>query len=165
MDGIWKLAGEVSLGKKGEIWAVALDSEGDHLVGTTNDGKNHVWELTKGDVVEAKEFAEYETRGGFGLAVDVVSLSILFFCSSTIDWIWCIPRIQADVSRVETSHDQYFTSSPATMCSRLRDEQLSTLISRNAKGHLGITVSHHHNILPPHQHLLSRSHTLTQSCI
>ena len=78
MDGIWIEVGELSLtddkGKKGEIWAVALDSEGDHAVATTQDGRNHVWNLVKSEEkVVAKHFAEYETRGGFGLAVDVVS--------------------------------------------------------------------------------------------
>lgn len=51
------------------------------MVGTTYDGRNNVWELTREitnektgeEKVVANKFAEYETRGGFGLAVDVVS--------------------------------------------------------------------------------------------
>ncbi|KAK5937715.1 Ski complex subunit Rec14 [Knufia obscura] len=79
-DGIWKPTGEIPAAKKaGELWAVALDSEGRFLVGTTYDGRNNVWELTREitnektgeEKVVANKFAEYETRGGFGLAVDV----------------------------------------------------------------------------------------------
>ena len=52
------------------------------LVGTTYDGRNNVWELvgegmdekSGEEKVSTKKFAEYETRGGFGLAVDVVSV-------------------------------------------------------------------------------------------
>jgi len=83
-DGIWKPTGDIPAAKKaGELWAVTLDSEGQFLVGTTYDGRNNVWELvsetanekTGEEKVVAKKFAEYETRGGFGLAVDVVSTS------------------------------------------------------------------------------------------
>jgi len=81
-DGIWKSNGDISAAKKaGELWAVALDADGRFLVGTTYDGRNNVWELvsevvsekTGEEKVVANKFAEYETRGGFGLAVDVVS--------------------------------------------------------------------------------------------
>lgn len=55
------------------------------MVGTTYDGRNNVWELvsevvnekTGEEKVVANKFAEYETRGGFGLAVDVVSISVV----------------------------------------------------------------------------------------
>lgn len=70
--------------KAGELWAVALDGEGKFLVGTTYDGSVNVWELASqideksGDEkVTANSFANWETRGGFGLAVDVVSLQLL----------------------------------------------------------------------------------------
>lgn len=67
--------------KAGELWAVALDGEGKFLVGTTYDGRVNVWELagqidekSGNEKVAANSFAHWETRGGFGLAVDVVSL-------------------------------------------------------------------------------------------
>ena len=90
-DGIWKPTGEIPAAKKaGELWAITLDSEGHFLVGTTHDGRNNVWELVREVTNEktgeektiAKKFAEYETRGGFGLAVDVVSTS---FALLTVD--------------------------------------------------------------------------------
>ncbi|KAJ9656828.1 Ski complex subunit Rec14 [Neophaeococcomyces mojaviensis] len=78
VDGIWKAAGEIPAAKKaGEFWAPALSSDGQYLVGTTYDGRVNVWELVRdekdGVKVTPKKFAEWETRGGFGLAVDVSS--------------------------------------------------------------------------------------------
>lgn len=81
IDGIWKGVGEIPAAKKaGELWAVALDKEGKFLVGTTYDGRVNVWQLvsqteekTGNEQATANAFAEWETRGGFGLAVDVVS--------------------------------------------------------------------------------------------
>lgn len=84
-DGIWKGVGVIPAAKKaGELWAVALDGEGKFLVGTTYDGRVNVWELVSqideksgNEKVSANSFAHWETRGGFGLAVDVVSLRSL----------------------------------------------------------------------------------------
>lgn len=66
--------------KAGELWAVALDAEGKFLVGTTYDGRVNVWALegqidekSGNEQVKANSFAAWETRGGYGLAVDVVS--------------------------------------------------------------------------------------------
>lgn len=81
IDGIWKQVGGMPAVKKaGELWAVALDTEGKFLVGTTYDGRVNVWELqgqldekSGGEQVKANSFATWETRGGYGLAVDVVS--------------------------------------------------------------------------------------------
>lgn len=82
IDGIWKSVGDIPAAKKaGELWAVALSSSGQYLVGTTYDGRVNVWELagkldekSGTETVKAEKFSEWETRGGFGLAVDVVSL-------------------------------------------------------------------------------------------
>lgn len=93
-DGIWKGIGEIPAAKKaGELWAVALDTEGRFLVGTTYDGRVNVWELVGSideksgeEQVKAQKFAEWETRGGFGLAVDVVSCADLLldlYCAYT----------------------------------------------------------------------------------
>lgn len=73
-SGAWSEAGEIQAAKKaGELWAVCLDTEGRFLVGTTSDGRVNVWEVITGDgnSATAKKFAEWETRGTFGLAVDI----------------------------------------------------------------------------------------------
>lgn len=75
---MWSEVGSIPSVKKkaGELWAVALDTDGRYLVGTTADGRVNVWELNEDGAsgkVTALKFAEWETRGGFGLAVDVVS--------------------------------------------------------------------------------------------
>lgn len=81
IDGIWKNVGVIPAVKKaGELWAIALDEEGKFLVGTTYDGRVNVWELqgqidekSGNEQLKANSFATWETRGGYGLAVDVVS--------------------------------------------------------------------------------------------
>lgn len=83
---MWNEAGDIPAAKKaGELWAVALDSDGKYLVGTTYDGRVNVWELVpeineKSGVekIKPQKFAEWETRGGYGLAVDVVCTLLRF---------------------------------------------------------------------------------------
>ena len=55
--------------KAGEVWAIALTEEGRYLVGTSSDGKIGVWDL---ESPERRKIREYETKGSFGMCVDVV---------------------------------------------------------------------------------------------
>lgn len=74
----WELLGEIKEGNKaGEVWAIALDAEGGFLASTTVDGRVNVWDIrklgVKGEegVGKEKKFREYETKGSFGLCVDI----------------------------------------------------------------------------------------------
>lgn len=75
-EGIWKLESEINVkdgakkAKAGEIWAVALSVDGQYLAATTYDGRVNVWDLTNVN----EKFREYETKGSFGMCVDLVSL-------------------------------------------------------------------------------------------
>jgi superkiller protein 8 len=70
-EGMWKEDGEiVEAPKAGELWAVTLSAEGRYLAGTTYDGRINVWGLDDG----RKKFLEYETKGSFGMSIDLVSL-------------------------------------------------------------------------------------------
>jgi superkiller protein 8 len=74
---MWVEDGEVPShnGKKlkaGELWAVALSGEGRYLAGTSADGKIGVWDLL-GEGPERRKIREYETKGSFGLCIDMVS--------------------------------------------------------------------------------------------
>lgn len=70
----WELAGEIKEGNKaGEVWAIALDAEGGFLASTTVDGRINVWDIRKTteDGTVGKKMREYETKGSFGLCVDI----------------------------------------------------------------------------------------------
>lgn len=78
-EGDGELAGEG--GKKlkpGEVWAVALSEEGRYLAGTSCDGKIGVWDLVAGGEKggEIRKIREYETKGSFGLCVDMVGFDV-----------------------------------------------------------------------------------------
>ncbi|KAK5091447.1 Ski complex subunit Rec14 [Lithohypha guttulata] len=121
-DGIWKSAGDLPSAKKaGELWAVALDTEGKYLVGTTYDGRVNVWELARvldeksgEEKITAQKFVEWETRGGFGLAVDVSpdnamtatshpSGNIYLFSTSTTRLLHSLPTQSAPVRMIKFS--------------------------------------------------------------
>ena len=55
--------------KVGEMWAVALSEEGRYLAATSHDGRIGVWDLLSEG---RKKIREYETKGSFGLCVDMV---------------------------------------------------------------------------------------------
>ncbi|TVY19108.1 Meiotic recombination protein rec14 [Lachnellula arida] len=64
----WEEAGRIEDGNKaGEIWAIALSEDGQYLAATTYDGRINVWDL----VGERKKIREYETKGSFGMCIDV----------------------------------------------------------------------------------------------
>ncbi|QSZ31827.1 hypothetical protein DSL72_001396, partial [Monilinia vaccinii-corymbosi] len=74
----WSHHGHVLDGNKaGEAWALALSADGQFLASTTIDGKIVVWDLLQSAEENAgkkgvgKKFREYETKGSFGLCVDI----------------------------------------------------------------------------------------------
>jgi superkiller protein 8 len=56
--------------KPGEIWAIAISADGQYLAGSSINGKVNVWSLSKGEGMP--KIREYETKGSFGLCVDLV---------------------------------------------------------------------------------------------
>lgn len=55
--------------KAGEVWAIALSENGQYLAGTSFDGCINVWDNVAGRV----KIREFETKGSFGMAIDLVS--------------------------------------------------------------------------------------------
>ena len=69
-EGMWNEDGEIAEAPKaGEVWAVTLSAEGRYLAGTTYNGRINVWDLEHG----RQKFREYETKGSFGMCIDLVS--------------------------------------------------------------------------------------------
>lgn len=69
-EGMWKEDGEIAEARQaGELWALTLSAEGRYLAGTTYDGRVNLWDLDD----EKKKFREYQTKGSFGLSIDLVS--------------------------------------------------------------------------------------------
>lgn len=67
---------EWCLGEKaGEHWALALSPEGRYLAATTHDGRVNVYDTTTitGEVKKAEPVVQFETKGSFGMCVDIVS--------------------------------------------------------------------------------------------
>jgi len=65
--------------KPGEIWAIALSADGQYLASTSINGKINVWSLNKDEGMP--RIREYETKGSFGLCVDLVSFAPQRFTS------------------------------------------------------------------------------------
>lgn len=67
----WKQDGEINEAPKkaGELWAIVLSLNGQYLAGTTHDGRIKVWDLLAGN----EKIREYESRGNFGLCIDLVT--------------------------------------------------------------------------------------------
>lgn len=61
--------------KPGEIWAIAISADGQYLASSSINGKINVWSLNKSDGMP--RIREYETKGSFGLCVDLVWLDTL----------------------------------------------------------------------------------------
>lgn len=69
-DGVWSLDGEiVDQNKPGEIWAIALSADGQYLASSSINGKINVWSTNKAEGMP--RIREYETKGSFGLCVDL----------------------------------------------------------------------------------------------
>lgn len=68
--------GNVSDGiKAGEVWALALSEDGQYLASTTYDGRINVWDTV---ATEREKIRHYDTKGSFGMCIDLVRLSIFF---------------------------------------------------------------------------------------
>jgi len=57
--------------KAGEVWAIALSQNGQYLASTSFDGRINVWDSVAGRI----KIREFETKGSFGMAIDLVSCS------------------------------------------------------------------------------------------
>ena len=51
----------------GEVWAIALSEDGHYLASTTYDGRINVW-----DTIAGQKIREYETKGSYGMTIDLV---------------------------------------------------------------------------------------------
>lgn len=74
-QGQWKERGEIVDKEAGEHWAVALDPTGQYLASTTHDGRINVHDTHTLDAStkQATKIANYETKGSFGLSIDISS--------------------------------------------------------------------------------------------
>jgi superkiller protein 8 len=73
-DGQWELDGEIANDKKtSELWAIALSESGQYLAGTTHNGCINVWDTKAEDM---PKISTYETKGSFGMCVDLVCISV-----------------------------------------------------------------------------------------
>ena len=66
------MANNIDANKAGEIWAIALSSDGKHLTSTTYNGRINVWDLS----TDRKQITSYETKGSYGMAIDIVRYSV-----------------------------------------------------------------------------------------
>lgn len=55
--------------KAGEAWAIALSEDGQYLASTSHNGRINVWDTVAGGA----KIREFETKGSFGMAIDLVS--------------------------------------------------------------------------------------------
>lgn len=62
--------------KAGEHWAIALSPEGRYLAVTTHEGKIYVYDTTniRSDSKGIDTVARFETKGSFGMSIDIVRL-------------------------------------------------------------------------------------------
>lgn len=56
--------------KAGEIWAIALSEDGQYLASTSVDGRVNVWDNS----ANCTKIREFETKGNFGMSIDLVCL-------------------------------------------------------------------------------------------
>ena len=74
-EGMWVKKGDIIEDRKaaGEQWALALSEDGRYLATTTHDGRIHVYDTPTLSEGKAQKIATYETKGSFGLSVDLSS--------------------------------------------------------------------------------------------
>ena len=58
----------VDRNKTGEVWAVALSEDGQYLAATSSDGRINVWD----NLADGAKIREFETKGSFGMTIDMV---------------------------------------------------------------------------------------------
>lgn len=51
------------------MWAISLSADGNYLASSSINGKINVWALSEPNMPKIRE---YETKGSFGLTVDLV---------------------------------------------------------------------------------------------
>ena len=51
------------------MWAIAVSEDGHYLASTSYDGRIHVWDIVAGGA----KIREFETKGSFGMAIDLAS--------------------------------------------------------------------------------------------
>ncbi|KAF2794339.1 WD40 repeat-like protein [Melanomma pulvis-pyrius CBS 109.77] len=69
-EGIWTEDGEiVDKYKPGDIWAISLSADGLYLASSSINGRVNVWSTAKSEGLP--KIREYETKGSFGLCVDL----------------------------------------------------------------------------------------------
>jgi WD40 repeat protein len=74
----------VDQNKAGEIWAIALSADGNYLASSSINGKVNVWSLSEEGMPKIRE---YETKGSFGMCVDLVSTPPFFQSKSMLSAI------------------------------------------------------------------------------
>ena len=95
-EGMWKQEGEIAeASKAGEVWAVTLSSSGNFLAATTFDGRINVWDLDQGRA----KVAEYETKGSFGMSIDMVR------CPANIACLIADPMQSTDGLYLASGHE------------------------------------------------------------
>jgi superkiller protein 8 len=97
-EGMWVEDGEVGVAEQngektnrkqkgrpqvGEMWAVALSEEGRYLAATSYDGRVGIWDLL---TEERKKIREYETKGSFGMCVDMVRSILVLLTDQPVDF-------------------------------------------------------------------------------
>jgi WD40 repeat protein len=104
-----KLTMSADQNKPGEIWAIALSADGQYLASTSINGKINVWSLNKEEGMP--RIREYETKGSFGLCVDLVSFTTLFLPLSITNTANVHLRVATAPSpRPATKMDRYTSS-------------------------------------------------------
>ena len=66
--------------KAGEVWAIALSEDGQYLASMTFDGRINVWD----NLAAGRKIREYETKGSFGMAVDLVGYYTVLLRSNVL---------------------------------------------------------------------------------
>ena len=56
--------------KPGDVWAIALSADGKFIASSSINGKINVWSL---DEEGKPKIRDYETKGSFGMCVDLVN--------------------------------------------------------------------------------------------
>jgi WD40 repeat protein len=95
--------------KPGEIWAIALSADGQYLASTSINGKINVWSLNKDEGMP--RIREYETKGSFGLCVDLVSVLVLPISLAIIKTTNTYIRVATALSQRQATKTDRYTSS------------------------------------------------------
>ncbi|KAK4947255.1 hypothetical protein LTR28_007670, partial [Elasticomyces elasticus] len=96
-------------------WAIALSEDGKYLAGTSYDGRINIWDVsTLGAEGGGKRIREFETKGSFGMSIDIspdgaltgsghASGSVYIFSNSTGRLVHSLPGLLKPVRAVTFS--------------------------------------------------------------